>query len=238
MYFNRVNRVLTAAFVALSASPVLAQTVNATDRGFYNDGGLHIASNLSYLTGYGGDITYRSWFLFAVPTPGIGQQFINATLRILVNFYNSRDSSETYQVTDFTGSLSDLVAENGNGNGVAIYNDLGPGGAVYGSHVISSADRGTFVEIPLSSAALSDINAAAGSSFALGGYLSTLNFLANNENVFGVSDSLPLSSTQLILVQSVASPEPGSLALALLGVAGAGSGLLARRNGFFARRKR
>lgn len=162
-------------------------------------------------------VLYHNWFLFAIPTPAVGQTYVGATLRLFNPVFFSSNVSETYSVTDYTGSLTNLVADNGNGNGSAIYNDLGAGSA-YGTATISSANNGGFVEIALTPAALASINAASGTNFALGGFLSTLDSTDNTEFAFGSSGTGPLSNTQLVLAQgSVAGPEPGSLALLMLG---------------------
>lgn len=248
---KRVNLALTV-LIALSVgcplSSAHAQNVDATDRGWYS-AATHFSNNDNYLVG-GGVNEVHNWFLFAIPAPAVGQAYTGATLRLFnpmpvppgfLGGYQSPDPTETYSVTNFTGSFSDLVADNGNGNNASIYNDLGTG-ADYGSVVVSSADNGTFVTVTLSAAALADINAAAGQpltsggNFALGGFISTTDGESRTiEQVFGISGGGNLSDTQLVLTQSVvgaaAAPEPGTFALTLW-VPALGVG------GFFASRRR
>jgi len=177
----------------IQAQGLLETPITASDRGWYNQTGLHTPSNLNYITGFGGtdiggdDLVYRNFFVFDLadsPFP-----YTSATLRLAMptpNGYVSTEASETYTLYDVTTPIASLVAGTG---GVSAFEDLGSG-VVYGTATLTAADMGTVVSIALNAAGLAAINAADGGLWAIGG-------------------SLPIAVV----------PEPASLALVALGLA-------------------
>jgi hypothetical protein len=160
---------------------------------------------------------HRNYFVFDLA--GISQPIASAKLALFVPStatrpgpgYDSSDPSENYELHDVVTSLTSLIDGTA---GVAAYTDLGSG-VVYGSRSMTAADQESVIEINLNSAAISALDAATG-LIAIGGSITTLDGLANNEFVFGWTDYLPevsdLSELRLTLV-----PEPS--ALTLLGIA-------------------
>lgn len=101
--------------------------------------------------------------------------------------YFSSHSSETFLLHDVTSSPADLMQPGT--RRPDIYADSGSG-TFYGQAIVSAADNGTWVRVPLNAAALDAINGAAGRSIAFGGSLAGVN----------------------------AVPEPGTIGLALGGL--------------------
>jgi hypothetical protein len=126
----------------------------------------------------------------------------------------SGSACEGYELFDVTTDKTAL--RNGTG-GANAYNDLA-NGALYGSFIVTAADNGQFVNITLNSAALSAINAAAGSSFYVGARQFTFDSGLGGQGSFGFTDS-DLSDTQLVLTTAAPVPEPGYLALFGIGLA-------------------
>jgi MYXO-CTERM domain-containing protein len=94
------------------------------------------------------------------------------------------------------------------------YQDLGDG-AIFGTRVMSAADNGTNVEIPLTAAAVSALDGGLG-LFAIGGHLTSLHSSAFDlETVFGGTSA---SSLRELVVETAPVPEPASGALAALGL--------------------
>lgn len=94
-----------------------------------------------------------------------------------------------------------IGALTGGTGGVSAFNDLASG-VSYGSFAYTSADNNVFRTLTLNAAALADINAAVGGQFAFGGTV-------------GAGGSVV--------------PEPATWAMMLMGFAGLGSALRARR---------
>ncbi|MFM6198397.1 MAG: hypothetical protein ACKPE1_04490, partial [Dolichospermum sp.] len=96
---------------------------------------------------------------------------------------------------DVTTAVPTLTA---GGSGLtAIYADLGDG-AIYGSRDYKNEDDNLIRTIDLNAAAISALTAKSGQAFALGGLLTTLDTLSNEEYVFGYSGGL-VGDVQLIL---------------------------------------
>ena len=142
--------------------------LDAVHRGWWQDSGFHQAANRNTTTGQlvtssrGGPIlhAYHSYFVFDVRR---ATMVTTAGLRLELVDYFSPDSSESVTVYDVSTDAATLMAD---GMDVAIFNDLGTGNA-YASFVVSAADVGTVVEIPLNAQAIADINAAS-NSFSVG----------------------------------------------------------------------
>jgi hypothetical protein len=197
-------------FVFVLVCPLAAQTVVIphTDRGWYDPSGSHDSFNMNYVVGDwrggGGYNDSRNFFVFdlsSVVTP-IG----SARLELFVPGppnpgYSSPNPSENYELHDVTTPIATLVAGTG---GIAAHTDLGSG-VVYGSRTMTAADNSSVVEITLNAAAISALDSATG-LIAIGGLLTTLDGLANNEYTFGWTNN-ETETTQLRLTLV---PEPSS----------------------------
>jgi len=171
------------AFSHNTSDPVLILTDTASNQyrisvnaGWINEiGSSNGGGSNNWITGVcgssdscgGSDLNYNSFYTFDVP---VGVVFSAATLVSPVdsNGVISQNSTVPFTMYDYTGLISALAT-----GSVAAFNDLGSGD-VYGSRLFSSADNGTTVSIALNAAALADINAAAGSQFALGASVSAV----------------------------------------------------------------
>jgi hypothetical protein len=127
--------------------------------------------------------------------------------------YESVDPTETYRVVEVTTPAAALLL--GGGLPLPIFSDLGDG-TEYATRVFSAADNGTNVDIALNAAAISAIDAAVG-LYALGGHLTTLGSDPFElETVFGGTSD---TSLRQLVIETAAVPEPGSGALAGVGLA-------------------
>ena len=150
--------------------------LNAVGEGWYDQTGTPNGSSpiSNYIAGIcgnsdscnGDNLDRNDWFTFSIPTSVV---ITSATLELFnpsdpYDGYVNPSPTETYTNWDVTTPVGNL----GNAGGVGIYNDLGSG-TMYASTVVSAADDGTTIGISLNSAALSAINADAGSTFAVGG---------------------------------------------------------------------
>lgn len=210
------------AVAPCAAAPV---TLDALDSGWYLANGLHLADNENYLTGISRASArsgeHRSFFLFDLSS--VGGIIRSATLRLynptdqdilfeppsdpLPGGYESPDPTETLHIYDVH---TPVAAMTGGTAGPAGFDDLGSG-TLYGSRVVSGADDGTVVEIPLNAAALAALNASRG-RFLFGGALGTLADLEDvPEFVFGFSMVSVEGDTTRQLVLDV--PEPSTFVL-------------------------
>lgn len=140
------------------ANPV----IDAAQRGHYRDDGFHDPPDDGTLLGAVGGSDYRSYFIFDLG--GLSGAVAAASLRLELVAYDSIDPSESLEFWAITTDASLLETSSGS---VPIYDDLGDGNAL-GRWTFSPADVGRVLEIPLDTAAVAEINAAAGSSFAVG----------------------------------------------------------------------
>jgi len=206
--------ILIVAFVSLAtAMQSSALTISATERGTYISSGIFGSGGSgdadgNYLTGVyhiGGE--YRSFFNFDLSS--ISGPITSATLIISLDntFGSSPPKIETLGIFDYTGSISDLI---GNTGGVAAFTDLGTG-TLYGSGSASTdATMGT-MSIAFNAGGLSDMNAAIGGYFAVGGALTSLSG-SIDEFLFGSSLGAPLTLFELE-VSTVPVPEPTTMLL-------------------------
>jgi hypothetical protein len=142
----------------------------AADRGYWDEAGDQPSSNDVTVAGYNSatNYMYNSYFIFDLS--GITGDKTGARLRLELQFYTSDDLSETFSVYDVSTDAATLEAD-GTGQ-TSIFNDLQTG-ILYGAFEVTAGDVGTIIEIPLSAEAVSDINIAAGGTFAVGIHLDT-----------------------------------------------------------------
>jgi hypothetical protein len=134
----------------------------AEGRGHYRDDGHHDPANGETLIGAtaGGDHrTYLSFDLGA-----LSGTVVAASLRLELVAYDSIDPGESLEIWEVTTDTGLLESSSGS---LPIYDDLGDG-LSYGHWAFTPADAGTVLEMPLAPEAVAAINAAAGSTFAIG----------------------------------------------------------------------
>jgi fibronectin-binding autotransporter adhesin len=168
-------------------------TLNAVDRGWYDDTGYHVPSNGNYLAGRLGSRTYNDWFVFNVPV------FTNAIVQaeLIINCFTNTSPypQETYLLRQVTNAIATLEA---GGTGLTnIYNDLGEGG-IYAIRNVYVAESGEKAIIPLNVTFMNDAAAASGSQMALGGSVANLD-PTNTRCVFRNSTGAVASDVQLRL---------------------------------------
>ncbi len=191
----------------------MIMTLNTTDRGLYGEDGYHIPWYTPYGVGRAHGSTVNNFLVYDMSS--ITQEVVSAELRLVNNnSYDSPDPYETYTVFDVTTPLWEL--QNGYGDTVATYNDLGSG-IVYGSTDVVSNNGYVVVSVYLNEAGLAALNASLGGMFVVGGAITSLDSPeATYEHLFSLSDpDRPGDgATQLVLTFV---PEPGTLGLLALG---------------------
>jgi hypothetical protein len=204
---------LMAVALLLAWAPVARPDLiilDATARGMYLDNNLHLPG--PYGIGEEGNepdftefLQFRNYFIFDLSS--VGLTVTSATLEVTSGSYVSGDPTETYEIHDVTISLTSIT--NGTA-GSAAFNDFADG-SVYGTTTLSSGPITTIVSIALNAAAVSNINAAAGGMWAMGGYMTTITPLVSDEIGFGGNGSGQQSRLVLFAI-----PEPSTLALVSL----------------------
>jgi hypothetical protein len=227
-------RIAVLASSLLAAATAQAISIDALDAGWYaidsnfSDTATHFPSNLNYFVGRGAGLTspdpddgsavYRNFFVFDLASLG-GIPITSAILHLanpglddpsvpdFFQGFRSPDPFETYELSDVTTNLDDLIAGRG---GTAAFDDLG-NGTSFGNYQASRADNGRFIDVTLNAAAVQAIQQSAGGLFALGGRVSSLSDLLVPQFIFGFSGLSiePGSDTQL-LINTVSIPEPDS----------------------------
>ncbi len=200
------------SILILSGPSASAQTVAivSTNRGWYTETGIHL-DGTNYITGDHHSTgcspcqsDFRSYFVFDLTNYPVPFASAKLALNEPATGYKSPDPSETYELHDVTTPISTLTF----GGGVAAHTDLGTG-IVYGSRVINSTEVGT-LEINLNPAAIAALNSARGGFFAIGGSLTTLDNIQNEERIFAATQDPPIvAELRVTLV-----PEPATLLFA------------------------
>ena len=209
-----------------------ARRSDAIDQGRYFENGAQNGSNRTYLTGFTAfNLELRSFFLFD-PT-GLSSTLSAARLVIpntsslsFASPYSSPDLSETLALFDVSTPAGLLTSTSFAGTpeavaGQQVFDDLGTG-VRYGERSISPADSGSPFSIELNDAGLTALRTAISENqlFALGGALTSIDGLnladPPTQQIFGFTGSGPVS----LQVDVAPVPEPASLTLIGLGVAG------------------
>lgn len=167
----RKNLVISLAGILLGTiycTEAQAQTaINANDRGWYNNSGSHNPGNNNTYTGTYFNLVYRSYYRFTIPATFDCVQ--SARLELELENYYGNGTPHTINLYDVAAANVPLLdTQNGSGNGVNIQIDLGTG-TPYGTQGgLTGANVGNILSFNLPAAALADIEAAAGSDFAVG----------------------------------------------------------------------
>jgi large repetitive protein len=220
---------LACSSVVSAAVPAAAATItlSAATRGWYRPTG--VTNGTSATNNYiSGDCRgavcgvesddMRNWFNFDLSA--VSGTVISARLLLDIRpgggadgYASTSSASETYTVFDVSpGNVGSLGTSS-----VAIHTDLGSG-VTFATYIATSASLGTTASISLNAAGLAALQAAFGGAFAVGGAVTTLNGVADDEYVFGFSHITP-NQTRLEITTQDAVPEPGTWLLFGTGVA-------------------
>jgi Bacterial Ig-like domain (group 1) len=167
------------ALATLLGAGASAETFNAAARGWYNQNGLHNATNLNTLVGQGTTTDrFRAFFVFDLA--GMTQPAGSGVLRLELEAYLGPDPMEHVAIYDVSTPPAEIVlSQTGRTD---IYADLG-GDVLYGALLVSPSDVGTVIEFPLSPEAIAAINLARGGRFAIGASVETLRLARGSEGV-------------------------------------------------------
>jgi len=194
---------LTLTGLAPTASAATI-TLDATSRGWFTSGGLGIGGTAgsNYLAGEYETQEYRNYFTFDLS--GVTDLIVSASLRITAGTYRSPDASETFALFDVSTPFASLTDGTG---GVAAFTDLGSGTS-YGSRAFTASDPYDIpVTFALNGAALTNLQAAVGALFGMGGAITTISGSAD-QLVFGGTGFNGGAPVQLALETAPAPPPP------------------------------
>jgi len=200
-----------------SQSPFLSGWNNS---GWWSE--TQIPTSDNYFTGnssvYGVPHEHRSYFTFDLAT--LTEVALSATLEVARYDYVSSAPYETIGLFEVSTSPADLHVHKQ--TSASIFLDLGSGRS-YGTSVVSSGGQPNDVlSFPLNADAVSDINAAHGGFFSIGGALLTLDGTIGDSGSEAIFSSSGGGGPQRLILQV---PEPATITLLAFG----GLALIRRR---------
>jgi hypothetical protein len=173
-------------------APSVQLTLNASDRGWYENNGFHNSINKNTFTGASQGNTYNSYFNFDLSQ--VSATITSAQLVLVEETYYGPNAAENVSVWDVSESASTVSTSPVS---VVIYQDLQSGNQ-YGTVVTTANLTGSSIFTSLNPKAVAALNAARGGSFSLGLHIDTLPGRTADEGVRFSADSEPRAN-QLIL---------------------------------------
>lgn len=207
--------ILGSMALCLLAGPMMAgaSTVASDLQGWVNSSG---GGNAAYdanntYTGNSSGVRYNSWANFDLSS--ISGPVTSAQLELFTFTWPGGNGPYVVSIHDVNTSLASLAS---GVPGVAAHNDMA-NGALYGT---ASLGDGTTTFVTLSAQAVADINASLGSTFRVGFTNDTLNAVNASSGNLGVYTNGNTYGYPRLILSAENVPEPGSLALAGLGLLG------------------
>jgi hypothetical protein len=208
--------VLVSPLVALTAQPVTS-VIDADDRGFWLD-------NTSTLQSPGASTTFvgtnrlgvhNSFLIFYLPL--FPKPVASGVLQLTLEAMLGPEGPETFSVYDVHTDISTLAETNViHPNHSDIFDDL-QSGNLYARATVGLNDVGTKISVPLSKAAIADINARAEGVFAVGLHLDTyLDEVPPRTHIDAIRFDYMRPNEHQLVLWSV--PEPTAWVLALTGL--------------------
>jgi hypothetical protein len=154
-------RTIALASITLSGT-VLASTIDAFDRDWYEDNGEHVGSPNTFKDSNGNNLNN---LFFTFDHANISATVTSGTARLELEAYFGFDPSEPFTSYDVIANVIMLLQTCS--DCVNIYENL-QSGAFYGTGFTTASDVGAIIDITLPSTAIADINAASGELFTVG----------------------------------------------------------------------